>query len=259
MTVQYHGLIMKRVRSCAMRFLRAVVPLVFLLQAAACASTTAHHEKAISSQTESKRVVLRPGDEIELKFPYWQELNDTQVIRPDGFINLQLIDAVQTQGLTPEELDEKLTKLYESKIKDPVISVVVRSLVDQRIYVGGEVNIPGLQTLQGEVNVLQAIINAGGFKETAKMGNVIIIRKDKEGRAVPYSTNLSRTIYNPDMKETFLLQPNDVVYVPKTAIANLNKFVDQYIAKLFLFRGIGLGFTYRLDDNGRDDSFININ
>jgi protein involved in polysaccharide export with SLBB domain len=253
MTTKQYVFSMKRVQACATRFFRLALPLAFLLQTAACvSSTTEYHEKLTSALPEQK-VVLRPGDEIELKFPYWQELNDTQVIRPDGLITLQLIDSVQTKGLTPEELDEKLTKLYESKIKDPVISVVVRSLVDQRIYVGGEVNKPGLLTLQGEVDVLQAIINAGGFKETAQINHVIVIRKGKESKAASYKVNLSRILSGTDTKETFLLQPNDVVYVPKTAIANMDKFMDQYIAQLFLFRGIGVGFSYDLDNGTRID------
>ncbi len=253
MTTQHLVLIMKTIQSCATRCLRLVLPLALLLQAVACASTTAGYQDKLTASLPEPKVVLRPGDEIELKFPHWQELNDTQIIRPDGFITLQLIDSVQTRGLTPEELDEKLTKLYESKIKDPVISVVVRSLVDQRIYVGGEVNAPGLLTLQGEVNVLQAVINAGGFKETALLDHVIVIRKDTGGKAIPYKVNLSKTLYEADTKETFLLQPSDVVYVPKTAIANMNKFMDQYVAKLFLFRGIGVGFSYDLDNGTRVD------
>lgn len=248
MTIQRHVFIIKKVPTGAARFLLSALPLAFLLLVAACVSTTAEYHEKLASPLPEPTVILRPGDEIELKFPYWKELNDTQVIRPDGFITLQLIDSVQTRGLTPEELDDKLTGLYESKIKDPVISVIVRSLVNQRIYVGGEVNTPGLLTLQGEVNVLQAVINAGGFKETSRINPVIVIRKNKEGKAVPYKINLSKTLFEAAAKKPFLLQPNDVVYVPKTTIANLNKFVDQYIAKLFLFRGIGVGFNYDLDN-----------
>ncbi|MCK4786619.1 MAG: polysaccharide biosynthesis/export family protein [Desulfobacteraceae bacterium] len=267
MTTQHYVLIIIKIipSSGAARFLQLAIPFAFLFLATACASTTAeyhenltappaaeYHENLTAPPAEPK-VVLRPGDEIELKFPHWQELNDTQVIRPDGLITLQLIDSVQTRGLTPEELDEKLTKLYAPKIKDPVISVVVRSLVDQRIYVGGEVNKPGLQTLHGEVNALQAVINASGFKETARLSHVIVIRKDKGGKTIPYKVNLSKAVYAANPQETFLLQPSDVVYVPKTAIANLDKFVDQYIAKLFLFRGIGVGFSYDLDNGTRID------
>lgn len=236
------------VQSCAARLSRLALLLALLLQTAGCASTTAQFREEPSAPPEAK-VILRAGDTIDLKFPYWQELNDTQVIRPDGLITLQLIDSVQAQGLTPEELDAKLTELYASKIKDPVISVVVRSLVDQRIYVGGEVNKPGLLTLQGEVDALQAVINAGGFNEMAQIEQVIVIRKDIKGKAVPYKVDLSKSLYETDSKNTLLLQPNDIVYVPKTAIANMDKFVKQYISELFLFRGIGLGFTYELRED----------
>lgn len=251
--------VMTRVHPYAARFSRLALFLALLLVTAGCATTTAEYQEMPTTPSPEAKVILRPGDEIELKFPYWNELNDTQIIRPDGMITLQLIDSVKAQGLTPEELDDKLTKLYVSKIKDPVVSVVVRSLVDQRIYVGGEVNNPGLLTLQGEVNALQAVINAGGFNELARTDQVIVIRKDEEGKAVPYKVDLSRTLYASGPNEALLLQPNDVVYVPKTVIANLDKFVDQYIAKLFLFRGIGLGFTYRLDNEGNDDAIINLN
>ncbi len=249
MTTRFHIFNMKGVRARTARIMRLALPLAFLLPAAACVSATGEdltYQKRLSTPPPPSRVVLRPGDEIELKFPHWEELNDTQVIRPDGFITLQLVDSVQTWGLTPEELDEKLTGLYESKIKDPVISVVVRSLTDQRVYVGGEVNTPGLLTLQGEVNPLQAVINAGGFKETARLNHVIVIRKNEQGKAVPHQVNLSDSIYKTGAEEAMHLQPNDIVYVPKTAIANLDKFVDQYIAQLFLFRGFGIGLTYEL-------------
>ena len=46
--------------------------------------------------------------------------------------------------------------------------------------------------------------------------------------------------------QDFRLQPDDVVYVPKSAIAQANLFVNQYIEKLFLFRGVSLGFNWEL-------------
>lgn len=46
--------------------------------------------------------------------------------------------------------------------------------------------------------------------------------------------------------QDFRLQPDDVVYVPKSSIAQANLFVKQYIEELFLFRGVSLGFSYEL-------------
>jgi hypothetical protein len=49
-----------------------------------------------------------------------------------------------------------------------------------------------------------------------------------------------------DPNADFQLQPDDVVFVPKSAIAEANKFVRQSIEELFLFRGVSLGFTYEI-------------
>jgi hypothetical protein len=42
------------------------------------------------------------------------------------------------------------------------------------------------------------------------------------------------------------LQPDDIVYVPKSAIANANKFIDEYIGGLLMFRGWSFGVSQNL-------------
>ena len=251
MTRQHGVSVLKSVKiNVPQRMYSFILVLSVLLSTVACMPTTTPYNEQMSSAAPEPKVILSPGDEIEVKFPYWAELNDVQTIRPDNLITLQLVGAVSTKGLTPEELTDKLMKLYESKIKNPVITVVVRSLVDQRIYVGGEVYSPGLLTLQGKVSVLQAVINAGGFKDTAKLDYVIVIRKGKDNKPVPYRVDVTKSLSAANHDADFVLQPNDVVYVPKTFIANANQFVNQYVANLFLFRGVGLGFSYDLNHTG---------
>jgi hypothetical protein len=45
------------------------------------------------------------------------------------------------------------------------------------------------------------------------------------------------------------LQTDDIVFVPKSAIANANKFIDQYVSGLLMFRGWSFGISYRINDN----------
>jgi hypothetical protein len=52
---------------------------------------------------------------------------------------------------------------------------------------------------------------------------------------------------NSDTAE-FQLQPDDVIFVPKSAIAQLNKFVDEVIRGVLMFNGWGFGFSYRVND-----------
>src|SRR5262249_14692050 len=60
------------------------------------------------------------GDEIDIKFPYRSEFNQTQPVRPDGRIALPLIEPVMAAGKTPELLREEISQLYAARSYDPV-------------------------------------------------------------------------------------------------------------------------------------------
>jgi protein involved in polysaccharide export with SLBB domain len=199
---------------------------------------------------KSVETILSAGDAVDIQFTFWPEMNDTQTIRPDGKISLPMIDDVYVAGLTPEQLDTLLTERYDSKLKNPDITVIVRSLANQKIYVGGEVESPGLLELQGNLSVLQAVIYAGGFKETAKPEKTIVIRKGMDNHPTPIQLNLQNMLNGEKDVSGFQLQPSDVVYVPKSNIARANKFVNEYIERLLLFRGVG--FSYDLNDDDND-------
>ena len=94
---------------------------------------------------------------------------------------------------------------------------------------------------------LQAVLNAGGFKETASPENTLIIRKGTGNKPVPIPINLENAIRGKFRDANFLLQPDDIVYVPKSPIAKANKFVNQYIENLLLFRGVSFGFSYEIN------------
>jgi polysaccharide export outer membrane protein len=190
--------------------------------------------------------VIHAGDQLDIKFFYNPELNESVTVRPDGKISLQLIDEIQAAGLQPSELDQRLTELYSRELKKPVLTVIVRSFTGQRVYVGGEVNRQGLITLQPGLTALQAVFQSGGFMETAQPAETLIIRKGADNRPIPLRIDLSEVMAAGSPAADFVLQPDDIVYVPKSAIAMANKFVNQYIENLLLFRGVSLGFTYEL-------------
>ncbi|MCP4766465.1 MAG: hypothetical protein GY875_09350 [Gammaproteobacteria bacterium] len=83
------------------------------------------------SDREPLKYVIVPGDELEVKFFNNPELNEAGTVRPDGKISLLLIDEVKASGLSPAELDTHLTELYNDDLKDPEITVFVRSFTAQ--------------------------------------------------------------------------------------------------------------------------------
>ena len=190
------------------------------------------------------------GDSIDVKFFYTPELNETQDVRPDGIIALQIIGEVTAAGKTPAQLRWLLEKLYTSHLKDPEISVVVRSFSNQLVYVGGQVMRPGMIEVSGQMTALEAIMEAGGvdFKE-AQVKNVVVIRH-YEGTRYGYLLNMEPILEGKESRP-FFLEPKDIVYVPRTEIAKVNQWIDQYINRIVP----QTGFTYY---QRRGDSTIGI-
>jgi protein involved in polysaccharide export with SLBB domain len=190
--------------------------------------------------------LLQPGDTLDVKFFYNPELNENVIIRPDGKISLQLIDEVYAAGLTPKQLDDILTKKYSGQLKQPIITVIVRSFEGQKIYVGGEVNDPQVLIVAGKVNALQAIFNAGGFAPDAKLSSTVIIRRGPDRRPVARIVNLEKALSGKLAEKEYQLHPYDMIYVPKTSIARM----DQFLTHLYSFipPQIGLAFSYELHE-----------
>ena len=155
--------------------------------------------------------VIQTGDTLDIKLFYNPELNETVSVRPDGKISLQLVDDVQAAGLSPSQLDKFLTEKYSLELKKPVVTVIVKSFAGQRIYVGGEVNKEGLIDLPPGMTPLQAVINAGGFRETAKPEGAIIIRKGPDNRSIPMRVDLKKAFSGEDGRADVKLEPYDLM------------------------------------------------
>jgi protein involved in polysaccharide export with SLBB domain len=188
--------------------------------------------------------LIRTGDDLDFKFIYTPELNDSQKVRPDGFVTLPLIDEVKAAGRSPKELGQEITQHLTGKVKTPSVAVIVRSFSGNRAYVGGEVATPQVLNLEGGVSALQAIYRAGGVRTGAHLESVVLIRKGPDGKPTPYHLDLGDAATSQGQRDLRVaLQASDVIYVPRSPIANANKFVQQYVVDLLLFRGISFGYS----------------
>jgi polysaccharide biosynthesis/export protein len=111
------------------------------------------------------------------------------------------------------------------------------------VYVGGEVTQPGLQTVQGRMTLLGAVLKAGGPLRTGSIKHVILVR-DTDGKPSATRYNLDAVLR--DATGDMPLRPYDIVFVPKSAIAKVDDFVDDYIRKVIPISLSG-GFSYLLN------------
>jgi protein involved in polysaccharide export with SLBB domain len=173
--------------------------------------------------------VLQVGDELAIKFYTNPELNEDVKIRPDGMISMQLIDDVVAAGRSPAELDAELTRRYTGELADPQISVIVRKAGLNRVYIDGEVGKPGVVTIAGGMTLYQAIQRAGGLLETAHRKQIILIRKGADGQPVGTIVDIRPIQSGENPAVDVPLRPLDMVFVPRSKIAQVDLFVKQYI------------------------------
>lgn len=187
---------------------------------------------------------LQPGDKLDVTFYQNPELNDNVIVRPDGRISLQLIDDVKVAGLTPPQVKEILVERYTPYLRKPMPSLSITSFGGQRVYVGGEVNSPGVITLQGRTTVAQAIFEAGGFKTDADTTDVLIVSRGADRSPVTRTVNVKKALKGKLPPEENLIKPFDIIYVPKTLMLQANEFIDHVYS--FIPPFIWFGFSYEL-------------
>jgi protein involved in polysaccharide export with SLBB domain len=177
-----------------------------------------------------REYIITPGDTLDIKFTFNPEFNELAMpVRPDGRISLQLAPDVQAAGLTPSQLRNVLKEKYAGELRTPEIAVIVRTFAENRVFVDGEVGAPGFVELRGRTTVMRALEQARGVRETARMSCIIVIRKDGEGKPSGTMVDLRKVIDGSDFSQDITLMPYDIVYVPKSDIARVDKFVAEYI------------------------------
>ncbi len=168
-----------------------------------------------------------------LNIAVWQEekLNLDVTVRPDGKISYPLIGDIAAFGLTLTELNEEITNRLKEYIRYPEVTISVKRMGGQKVVVLGEVAWPGVYYVTGKRTVLEAIALANGFTSHAVPSSVIVIRgrlQKPQGKRI----NLSKAIVNNDFSENIMLEEEDIIYVPKKFIANVNYFVNTFVSPL---------------------------
>lgn len=239
---------MRMVRSVAVRSIAAAAAVT--LVTTACTSTgniprpAASPKPYFTTLNEAGDYIIQHGDGLSVAFFNNPELNEEATVRPDGKITLQLIGDIEAVGLSPTQLDERLTQAYSSELIEPDLSVSVREFARQVVFVGGEVGGPGVKDLSVGMTALNAIMASGGFTRDARQTEVVIIRRGPEAKPYGWKVNMKKVLYEADMSGDVVLQPYDVIFVPKEKIVQLNEFIQKYIEEVLPFQ-----LYYRVDLN----------
>lgn len=190
------------------------------------------------------------GDEIEFRFYFNPELNDRLTVRPDGQVSLPFLQDVQAAGRTPAELAQEVHKSLLNHIKQPDVVVTVRNFNSRRIFVGGEVARPGPVQMVGRLSILQCLTEAGWLRTTARTEELVLVRRQPDGGRKVFAINLEQALNGQDMSQDAVLQPDDMLFVPPSDVANFDRWVDQHIRQALPFStNAGFAVTREIGGN----------
>jgi protein involved in polysaccharide export with SLBB domain len=215
--------------------------LVLCALSAGCSHQPPPLDPIVSTPSRQTDVTLTPGDSVDIKFFYVPELNESQTIRPDGKLTMQLVGEVQAAGKTPDQLRQSLFDMYTPQLKKPDVAVIVRGFQGRRIFVGGEVLSPGVLPMPGPMTAIEAIMQAGGFNAKAAKIKAVILIRHKDGKRYGAELNFKDALKAREYEE-FELEPMDIIYVPQKTVVKVNTWIDQHISKMIPYMGISYSF-----------------
>jgi polysaccharide export outer membrane protein len=218
---------------------------------------------------EEQRIAA--GDQIRVSV-YRQELDATTIVPSSGRVTLPLTGEVELVGLTVEEANQAIalklaryvvnpsvsTTILKSalpgRITNPHVSVEVLRFGGHKILVLGEVRQPGVYLDEGGSRLLEIVALAGGPTVHSKLGQVALIRPATETSA-PRSmlVNLESAIETGGLSDNPPIQRGDVIYVPRSTIANVAQFFEYVytIARPFVTIETGIWLGQNIDAGPR--------
>jgi polysaccharide biosynthesis/export protein len=156
---------------------------------------------------------LQPGDVVTISVWKEKDLETEALVRPDGGLSFPLVGDVDASGRTVEEVRAILAQRLKPFIPDPVVTVGIKLIGGNHIYVIGKVNKPGDFPFSTPVDVMQALSIAGGTTPFAALNKIVILRR-QNGQERVLRFRYEDVIRGRSLEQNVVLESGDTVVVP---------------------------------------------
>ncbi len=235
---------MRKLLTLPSRALPAAVPLLLLTACNTSGVPLPDIAAEINETLTNEPLTLVVGDRIDVSFPLQPPLSQQVVVRPDGRASFNFGGEMEVAGMNLAELTARIIESYLETNQDVQSEpmVVVNLLESQRdretgpfVYVIGEVVSPGAVPMDSrELHFIEAISKAGGpLKRTALLQDVVLVRHVRNEKRMSWHIDARIEYWGSEVP--IVLQRDDIIFVPNTAIDNVNIWVDQYIRLMIPF------------------------
>ncbi|MDX8403681.1 MAG: FG-GAP-like repeat-containing protein [Mariprofundaceae bacterium] len=182
------------------------------------------------------------GDNLSITF--WQGGKSTEhkiTVQTDGTVSLPYQEALQISGLTPREIDRKITEILSRYERHPRVDVQVLKARSKTVSIFGEVRSltrqptgPGTYFISGKESLVEFLSRAGGPGKDADLAKVQVIRNGKT-----VVLNLDRAIKQGDWAENAIVDDGDTIFIPSLAQSKRRVYVLGDVKKPGIVEFIG--------------------
>jgi len=172
-----------------------------------------HAQDEGDARVETRGYLVQPGDLLHISVWGEEGLDQDVLVRPDGGFSFPLAGDISAVGRTVEELRQEVTERLARYIPGSVVTVSIREINGNKVYVLGQVNNPGEFVMNPQIDVMQALSIAGGTTAFASTNDIFILRR-QNGRQVALPFRLDDVVRRRNLEQNILLQSGDVVVVP---------------------------------------------
>lgn len=153
-----------------MRLVRhLIIPLLLLCGSAAAA---AGQEAAAAEAPLS----LQPGDLVKVEIWREPDLSGQFLIDEQGDVVLPLLGKLHAADAPLDEFRASLFEAYRAELLNPSINITPL----RRVYVLGEVNVPGLYPVDPTISIAGAVAMAGGANGQGNLRNIRVVHGSGE-------------------------------------------------------------------------------
>jgi polysaccharide export outer membrane protein len=157
---------------------------------------------------------LQPGDTVTISVWKEKDLETEALVRPDGGLSFPLVGDVQAGGHTLRQVRDTIAARLKPYIPDPVVTVAIKEIGGNEIFVLGRVNRPGGYSFSQPIDVMQALSLAGGTTPFARLNRIVILHRDTTGAEHSERFHYADIAHGRDLAQNVLLHSGDTVVVP---------------------------------------------
>jgi polysaccharide export outer membrane protein len=212
----------------------AIISAALLLTASLSFTARAQEQAPALTVRTEERYALTPGDVLDIQFRYTPEFNQTLTVQPDGYISLEVGGDVKVSGRNLQEVRSLILAKARQRLESPEVIVVLKEFQKPYVVVAGEVNQPGKIELREKLTALQAVLLAGGMKESAKSSQVLVFKRLNADTAEVKVLNFKTLKRTSDLENDLVLRAGDMILVPRNRISKIERYVRYASMAAFL-------------------------